>query len=446
MSETRPVCIVGGGILGLTLAYRLACGGRDVRVFEREHTLGGLAAAFDFDGHLVDRYYHVVLPTDHHVTGLARELGLGDRLQFRTTRVGYFDAGRMYSLSSILEFLRFKPLSLGERLRLALFVLRCQRMRDWRPLDTVPLDEWLERLCGPSLTRKMWLPLLRSKFDDQPAGLPATYLWARTRRMSSNRDAAAARESMGCVLGGYQILADALASAIRARGGQVHTGVAVRALEVANGAVVGLHSDLGYQPASQVISTLLPCHGRHLLPAGTRLSYEPERYLGIVCLMLKLRQSLSPYYLVNITDRSVPFTTVVETTRVIGPENLGGYSLVYVPRYVQSDSPYFDRSDTEIEQEFLHHLRRLFPHLREEDIAARRVVRARAVEPVHGLGAGERVAPIQSPLPGLIQTSTAQIYPALVNCEAVIQLAETVLAQLESGSADLPGAVHVGAK
>ena len=47
-----------------------------VAVYERAPDLGGLVGSFDFDGHPVDRFYHVVLPTDDRVLGLAEELGL----------------------------------------------------------------------------------------------------------------------------------------------------------------------------------------------------------------------------------------------------------------------------------------------------------------------------------------------------------------------------------
>ena len=68
----RPrVAIVGGGILGMTAAYRLAQAGVAVSLYERSRDLGGLVGSFDLDGYDVDRFYHVVLPTDHRVKGLA---------------------------------------------------------------------------------------------------------------------------------------------------------------------------------------------------------------------------------------------------------------------------------------------------------------------------------------------------------------------------------------
>ena len=46
------------------------------------------------------------------------------------------------------------------------------------------------------------------------------------------------------------------------------------------------------------------------------LAAYPSRYLGVVCLILKLRRTLTPYYSINICDPT-PITTVVETSHVV---------------------------------------------------------------------------------------------------------------------------------
>ena len=136
----RPsVGIVGGGILGMTAAYRLAQAGVAVSLYERAPDLGGLVGSFDFDGTPVDRFYHVVLPSDDRVVGLADELGLGDRWRFRPTKVGFYGDGRLFSMTSPKEFLTFPLLKPHERVRLAAFVARCQLTKGHDELDDEPL-------------------------------------------------------------------------------------------------------------------------------------------------------------------------------------------------------------------------------------------------------------------------------------------------------------------
>src|SRR4030095_2437620 len=96
---------------------------------------GGLAVSFDFDGPGSDRFYHVVLPSDHRVVGLADELGLGDRWRFRPTRGGFSGDGRLFSMTSPKEFLTFPLLRPHERARLAAFVARCQLTKGHDKLD-----------------------------------------------------------------------------------------------------------------------------------------------------------------------------------------------------------------------------------------------------------------------------------------------------------------------
>ena len=65
MSNSPPrVGVVGGGVLGVSLALRLAQAGAKVTVIERGPGLGGLAGTMDFGGHRVDRFYHVITPAD----------------------------------------------------------------------------------------------------------------------------------------------------------------------------------------------------------------------------------------------------------------------------------------------------------------------------------------------------------------------------------------------
>jgi protoporphyrinogen oxidase len=422
------VGIVGAGLLGLTVAYRLAEAGVRVAVYESSGELGGLAGSVDLDGHRIDRYYHVVLPTDDRVRNLAAEVGIGDdRFRFRHTRAGFFHAGRLSSMSSARELLTFPVARMHDRVRLGSFVARCQLKASYDDLERIPLEEWLRKTCGRRLWEDLWHPLLDSKFDGTFDDLPATYLWARTRRMSGTRDASS-REVMGTIDGGYQTLVDALAAAIRARGGEIHLHTPVRYIPSSGGRAMGVVLDSGFRVHDQVVTTQLRPHMQHLLAPDLtdRMGPDECRYLGVVCLVLRMRRSVSPYYALNLTDRRVPLTTVVETTHVVDPERVGG-TLLYVPKYVNPDSPELERSSSDIRREYLEHVRRILPDVRREDVLAAQVARARFAEPVHVIGAATR-APDLFPAPGLASASSAHVYPELVNGQAVIGVAERVAA------------------
>jgi len=427
MTPRGSVGIIGGGLLGLTTAYRLACEGVHVAVYESSAELGGLAGSVDLGGKRVDRYYHVVLPTDDRVRGLAEELGLGDRFRFRHTGVGFYQSGRLTSMSSLGELLTFPGLRPVDRLRLGAFVASCQVKGSYEDLERTPLEDWLRRTAGKRLWENLWRPLLDSKFDGRYDDLPATYLWARTRRMSKTRDRSS-REVMGTIEGGYQVLVDALADAIRARGGEVHLNTPVRFVASSRGRALGVVLDTGLRTHDWVVTTQLRPN-LVAMPGDLKAALGPDpcRYLGVVCLVMRVRNSISPYYSINITDRRIPLTTVVETTHVVDPERVGG-TLLYIPKYVNPDSAELERSSAEIRRDYLRQAQTIFPALKQEDVIAAQVARARVAEPVHVLG-GER-EPELCVAPGLAVASSAHVYPDLVNGQAVIKIADRLAGEL----------------
>jgi protoporphyrinogen oxidase len=423
------VGIVGGGILGMTAALRLAEQGVGVALYERAPDLGGLVGSFDLGGRPVDRFYHVILPTDDRVRGLAESLGLGDRFRFRPTRVGFYGDGRLLSMTTPREFATFPLLRPHERVRLAAFVARCQLPTGHDRLDDIELERWLRRLCGRGVVERLWRPLLDSKFDGRFEDVPATYIWARTRRMGTVRDASG-HEVMGWLHGGYQALIDAMAERIRTLGGEIHAGTAVGRIAGAGGRVIGIVVGGRLRPFDHVLCTLAPVQARQLLTTDLleRAPADHCRYLGVVSLLLRTARSISPYYHLNITDRRVKLTTIVESTHVVDPAHVGGH-LVYVSRYVDPGHPLHDRPAPDVRAELLGHARTIFPDLADEDILDSVVQRARVTEPVHPVGGAKRLPDVFA-VPGLALASTAHVYPEIVSGQSVIGVADRVVPEI----------------
>src|SRR5439155_25447504 len=139
-------------------ALRLARRGYRVTLLEAADHIGGLADAWQLGDVTWDRHYHVTLLSDSHLRGILAELGLDSSLRWVQTKTGFLVDGRLHSLSSTWEFLKFPPLGLVAKLRLAWTIWRASRIRNWRKLERIPVGEWLVRHGGRRTFERIWLP------------------------------------------------------------------------------------------------------------------------------------------------------------------------------------------------------------------------------------------------------------------------------------------------
>jgi protoporphyrinogen oxidase len=150
-----------------------------------------------------------------------------------------------------------------------------------------------------------------------------------------------------------------------------------------------------------------------------------------------LARPLAGFYITNITDSWVPFTAVIEASALIDRDQLGGRSLVYLPRYLASDDPGFDVPDEAWRERFVSALLRMYPQVDESDIIAFRVSRERFVYALPTLGYSTRLPPQHTSIPGLHIINSAHIVNGTLNVNETIKLAEASIDDLVA-AADAP--------
>ena len=125
------VAVIGGGVAGMAAAYRLLQAGHAVTIYEASETLGGLVRTFDTSGEPLEAFYHHIFTTDTTIIAMIEELGLGDRLVWKQSKVGFFRDGKIWPFVTPRDLLNFKPLPLIDRVRLGLAGVYLRRQTDW---------------------------------------------------------------------------------------------------------------------------------------------------------------------------------------------------------------------------------------------------------------------------------------------------------------------------
>lgn len=416
--------IVGAGMSGLALAQRLCAAGHDVSVYEQATQPGGLATWQDHEHFVFDRFYHVILPTDTHLIRFIGDIGLADRLSWRKTLTGFFVDRKVHSVSNALEFLRFPPLSLWGKMRLAFTILYCSRVNDWRRLEHVTVEDWLIKLSGRATYEKLWQPLLLAKLGENYRRVSAVFIWTYIKRMFSARESSASSEHMGYVRGGYKTVFDRLVELIGASGGGVQLGVTVKKVSAAAENGIRIETDLGSERFDRVVFTgpvnvLQKVVDKELV--DVEHAGRDVEYLGVLCMALVTTRPLTPFYVLNIADDRIPFTGVIGMSSVVQPEDTKGLFLTYLPKYLLSTDEELRRPEDELREEFLAGLRLIYPDLKDEEIVGSRIYRAVKVQPLQVLGFSELV-PRQTTLhPDFFVLNTAQFVNNTLNNNEVVR-------------------------
>jgi protoporphyrinogen oxidase len=418
--------IVGGGMLGMTLALRLSQAGHDVEILEAADHVGGLAAPWQLGDIVWDRHYHVTLASDLALRALLKELDLEQDIRWSTTRTGFYVRGELYSLSDTLEFLRFPPLTLLQKARLATTIVYASRITDWRPLERITALDWLTRISGRATVDAIWYPLLRAKLGTNAERASAAFIWAVIARMYAARRSGMKREQFGYVDGGYARVLKRFEEFIQARGIEIATACRAQRVESDETGVVVLDQNGASRHFDRVVVTVAAPLAARICPQLTLKECALLRgvqYQGIICASLLTEKPISAFYVTNITDRWVPFTGVIEMTCVVDRKVFGGKSLIYLPKYVPAEDPAFDISDDQLEEDFLQALERMHPTFSRRSVCAFRVSRVRYVLPITTLNYSDSLPPIRTTIPDLYLVNSAHIVNGTLNVNETVQLA-----------------------
>ena len=248
--------VLGGGMLGLTIAHRLSQQGHSVTILEGRSGPGGLADAWQVGDAVWDRHYHVTLLSDLHVRELWTELGIESQMNWVETKTGFYTDGRLHSMSNTIEFLKFPPLGLIDKLRLGGTIFWASRVRNWKKLEQIHVADWLTKLSGARTFNKMWLPLLRAKLGECWKDTSAAFIWATIARMYAARRSGLKKEMFGYVRGGYDRVLTAFKARLRDEGVDLRCDTPVRQIHSTPAGSVIVQAGDDTEVFDKVVSTL----------------------------------------------------------------------------------------------------------------------------------------------------------------------------------------------
>lgn len=401
--------VVGAGAMGLAAAYHATKAGHEVLVLEAAPEPGGMAAHFEFDGLSIERFYHFVCKADAPTFELLEEIGLGDGMRWRPTTMGLFSGGRLHEWGNPVALLKYSEVSLLSRLRYGLLAFVSTKRKRWDALETQSAREWITRWSGREVYERLWKPLFDLKFYEYADNISAAWIWTRVRRIGRSRTSMF-QEELGYIAGGSQTLVDRLVERIRAQGGTIRLNTPVTEIVAQDGRIAGVRAGDQFLAADHVISTMpTPLISRIVpaLPDDWKRRYDAILNIGVICLLFKLKRSVTPHFWVNIAEPGIEIPGIIEFSNLRPMDD----TIVFVPYYMPVTHQKFSWPDPALIDEAFGYLRRIRPDLTRDDVLSTYVGRLRHAQPVCEPGFASKIPPVQTPIEGLQIADTCFYYP-----------------------------------
>ena len=424
--------IVGGGITGLSIAYLLSSKGDKVTLFEKSPRLGGLLGSFRIGNVWLEKYFHHIFLSDTSIRRVISEIGLEKDLFWKVTPMGFYTHGKIFPFDQPLDLLQFSALSFMDRLRFGFRIWKTGHMRHGIELDSITVKEWVERTWGGQIYEKFWLPLMQGKFGEAADQISAAWLWGRIYARSNSRRSG--KEKLGYLRGGFVRIFEAMGEKAKSNGVilKLHSEVSeIGRTKEDKWKIISNHESSLFDVVILATPSPIAIDLCPQMPLDEKTAHSKIRYQGILCMPIIMTKPLSSIYWLNVGDRSIPFTGMIEQTNFIPNQDYGNQFVTYLFNYLPIDHPWMKESKKVVFERYEQGLKTIFPSYSRDQIHNIMIFRDQYATPIYDVEYLKKMPPMASSLKGLYYANTAHIFPHDRNMNFSIELAERVVKKIK---------------
>ncbi len=422
MNKRLQIGIIGGGITGHAFAWFLSKKtDYQITIIEKEQKAGGLARAVETEfGFTIDQFYHFLYKNDSKNTlDFFAELGLHPHVIWNNITSAVFKEDLLFSVDEIRSLLKVDLLSPRDKFLFLVGMLRTIVV-NYKKLDSISSRDYLIKLFGQNNYDIIWEPLMVSKFSEYVDQVPASWI-ARRIQVTFFSRSLSGKTRYGYITGTYApLFAKLKESLIKKKVAFLNDQVTE--ITQAEGSVKIKTLESGEMEFDKVVvATPIGVSKKIINHQNVQKAIARFKDLDAFVVLLFMKKKFSDYFWINVNEKDIPFTGIIELTNLTGTKPFKGINIVYLVQYL-SDKSVFSKDDALANLE--KYLQRVNPDFDQKDIIKQFSAFASGAAPIPFLNYLSEMPSFQTAQSRIFMLNSSMIYPQDRGVGNSIKLAE----------------------
>jgi len=404
--------IIGGGFAGLGTAYYLKkylgdFKENEVTILEYGDSLGGLASGIKTKEWEwpVDRFIHHWFTNDKYALGIAKEIGMEDKLIIKDTKSYCYYKGKFAELDSPVSLIKFPFIPLFDRIRTGITMGILKIDNNYARYENETSFSFIRRMMGEKSFKVIWEPLFLGKFGDYADKVNAAWFWARVNPRTKD---------LAYIEGGFQGFANKIGEVIEEAGGNIQLNVRISKIEKKKDKFQVSLGKKKLEFDHLVLAVPLPVALQlYNFPKEYKEKISPLKSIGAQYFVLELEKPFlsEDIYWLNVNEKDFPFMMVAEHTNFIDKKHYDNKHIVWVGKYLDYDHPLWKLPEKELLEEIIPYLKKINPKFEKSWIKRSFFSRAKNCQPILPLGYSKKIPGIKTPVENLYIANMNHVYP-----------------------------------
>ena len=319
----------------------------------------------------------------------------------------------LYAFGTPFTLLKYKPLNFIQKIVFGLSVIRIKLIKDYKKIEKYTAEEWMKKNCGEEIYKKIWEPLLITKFGNRKSEISMAWLWGKINLRNSSGTLTG--ERLGYLEGSWDVLTQKLKDYLEKKGCKIRLRKKVQGVYKKNNKwsiktenIIEDNFDFIVNTTAYDISKDI---FKNIITKEEKDKMEDLKYTSAKTLLIYSNKPLTSFYWINIGDNDIPFGGIIEHTNMINKDKYEGTNIIYISNYMYKDDKLYSMNEKDLFDTYYPYILRINPSFKKEDVLKLECYNELYAQPIITTNYSNKILKPKMNENGIYMATMAQIYP-----------------------------------